>query len=218
MNTASTDFLQQRLAWRYATKEFDPTRQIPADQWTALLHSLVQAPSSFGLQPWKFIDVVDPAVRRKLRAVSWDQSQITDASHLVVLCRKDIVTPADAERFIKRSAAVRGVDPATMLGYQNLIVGFLNDPSAIPGGSMAAWTRSQVYIALGFFLAAAAMIGVDTCPLEGFDPEKYDEILGLSASGFSSTVVAAAGYRSAGDWLAPLPKVRYEAGEIVTRV
>src|SRR3954447_14048003 len=99
------------LRWRYATKKFDPTRKIPADVWAVLEQALVLAPSSTGLQPWKFVVVTDPAVRQRLRPAAYNQPQVTDASHLVVICGKRPPTVADADRHVANTAAVRGVSP-----------------------------------------------------------------------------------------------------------
>ena len=102
--------VQELLAaqrWRYATKSFDPARSIPAQQWQALEDCLVLSPSSYGLQPWKFLVIDDPALRQELRPHSWNQSQITDCSHLVVLLAKRTISAADADRFVAATAAAR---------------------------------------------------------------------------------------------------------------
>lgn len=218
MQTISPDVLLAQLNWRYAVKKFDPARKIAPATWSALEKAAQLAPSSYGLSPWRFVVVNDAATRAKLRAVSWNQPQITDASHLVVFCRRLAVTPADIERYIQRIAEVRGVPIASLDGYKQMMLGSSADPTKVPGGSMETWTRSQVYISLGFFLSAAALLGVDACPMEGFDPSKYDEILGLRSHGFTAAVVATAGYRAADDGLAMAKKVRPPEQEVVVHV
>lgn len=218
MKTVDAATLIDNLKWRYAVKKFDAQRKIPDATWRALEETLVLAPSSYGLQPWKFFVIQDAAVRAKLRPASWNQSQITDASHLVVLARKTTVTPADVERYVQRIIAVRNAPAAAMEDYKNMMLGSVNNPATLPGGSMDTYTRSQVYIALGFFLYSAAQLGIDACPMEGFDPKQYDEILGLPSKGYNATVVAAAGYRASDDWLAPLAKVRYEAKDVIQSI
>lgn len=203
------------LNWRYAVKKFDKTKKIPADTWAALEQALVLSPSSYGLQPWKFFVVETPATREQLLPHSWGQKQIVDASHLVVFAVKKDVGPADAERLVARSSAVRGIPPATLDGYKNMMVGSLTRSSA---PEIDAWMSRQVFIALGVFLTTAAMLGVDACPMEGFVPEKYDEILGLTAKGYAARVAATAGYRAADDAYAALAKVRFPAEEVVARV
>jgi nitroreductase len=219
MTPVTAETLIRQLSWRYATKKFDPSRKISAEIWAALEAAMMLAPSSYGLQPWKFVVVSDPAVRAALREHSWNQPQITDASHVVVLARRSELTPSDVERWIDRIVEVRKTSREGLNGYRDMMLGSVADPAGVPGGSFDIWISRQVYIALGFFLSSAAMLGVDACPMEGFDPGKYDEILDLPASGYRATVVAAAGYRSADDHLAPekVPKVRYLPTDVIIR-
>lgn len=218
MRTLPTSELIDTLNWRYAVKKFDAARKIPADTWSAIEQATVLAPSSYGLQPWRFVVVTDPAVRTKLRAVAWNQSQVTDASHLVVFCRKISVSEADVAAYISRIVEVRSAPAATLEDYKKMMVGSVSNPAGLPGGSMETWTRSQTYIALGFFLASCAILGVDACPMEGFDPAKFDEILGLSKDGYLPVALGAAGYRASDDWLATLPKVRAKVSDVVKHV
>jgi nitroreductase len=201
----------EALHWRYATKKFDPSLRIAPDVWNALEQSLVLAPSSFGLQPWRFVVVGDPDVRAKLRAASWNQPQITTASHLVVLARRSPMRREDVRAFIARMSEVRGIPAEQLAGYQGMIEQFV----FAPGFDAEAWTARQCYIALGTLLTTAAFLGVDACPMEGIDPAAYDELLGLPASGFRTTVVATLGYRAADDSNAGARKVRYPTASVV---
>jgi nitroreductase len=201
------------LQWRYATKAFDPSRRVPDAVFAELEHSLVQSPSSFGLQPWKFVVVTDAGLKAKLRKLSWDQPQVTDCSHFVVLARKRDVTAADIERFISTTASTRGIPASALDGYKGMMSGFLLQP----GFDTSGWTARQVYVALGFLMSAAAMLRVDTCPMEGIDPRGFDEVLGLPEQGYLTTVACAVGYRAADDKYAKAPKVRYPASELVLR-
>ncbi len=210
-NAISSSALIDCLRWRYATKAFDPARKIPAALWTALEDALVLAPSSFGLQPWKFFVVQNKTVREKLRPAAWNQSQITDASHLVVFAIKKNLNVEDVQRFIALTAKVRGVPVESMAPYQKMMEGFVAKPPL----DINAWAARQVYIALGTFLTSAAMLGVDACPMEGFVPGTFDEILGLDKKGYATVVVATAGYRSADDKYAGAPKVRYEKSAVL---
>ncbi|MDB5312666.1 MAG: NAD(P)H-dependent oxidoreductase [Gemmataceae bacterium] len=203
-----------QLRWRYATKKFDPTKKIPSDVWSVLEQTLVLSPSSTGLQPWKFVVVTDPGVRKKLQPAAYTQPQIVDASHLVVFCAKAPPTPADGERHVAHTAAVRGVTVESLEGFRKMVVGAASRPPE----EGAAWAARQTYIALGVFLATAAMIGVDACPMEGFEPARFDEILGLPAKGVKSLALAAAGYRAADDKYATLAKVRFPVNEVIERV
>jgi|SRR5579883_1691450 len=206
---ASPEGVVSSLRWRYATKKFDPARKIPREKWEALLEALVLAPSSYGLQPWKFFVVEDPAVRARLKEASWGQSQIVDADKLVVFAARKGFGASDVERFVSRIAEVRKTPVSALDGYKQMMLGVLGRPQ------LEAWVARQVYIALGTFLASAAALSVDACPMEGIDPAKYDEILGLAAKGYTALCVATAGYRAADDAYASQAKVRFPRAEVV---
>ncbi len=215
MSALNSDDVLAQLRWRYACKKFDPAKKIPAGTWSQLEDSLVLSPSSYGLQPWKFFNVVDPAIREQLLPCTWGQKQVVDASHLVVFAVKADVGAAEAEKLIQAVSAIRGIPLAALDGYKNMMVGSLTRSTP---EQVRAWMSHQVFIALGVFLSAAAMLGVDTCPMEGFQPEKYDEILGLPAKGYHSIVLATAGYRAADDANAALKKVRYPKSELIETI
>lgn len=218
MQPVATTTLLENLAWRYATKKFDPAKKIPEHTWSTLESAARLAPSSYGFQPWRFLVVTNPKVREQLKAVSWNQPQITDASHLVVFCQKTSLTDSDVEHYLNVIAEQRGVTRESLKGFEGMLKGSVADPSKLPGGSVLTYTRSQTYIALGFFLSAAAMLGVDACPMEGFDPAGYDKILNVSKDGYMPVVLAAAGYRASDDWLATQKKVRFSAGDVIKHV
>ena len=150
----------------------------------------------------------------KLWAAAYKKPQITDCSHLVVFCAKAPPTLADAERHVARTAEVRGVPVSSLDGFRKMVVGVADKPPE----EGILWAARQTYIALGVFLATAAMIGVDACPMEGFDPTQFDEILGLKAHGVKSFALAAAGYRAADDKYGTLAKVRLPIEEVIIRV
>jgi nitroreductase len=209
----STTTLLERLNWRYATKKFDANQTIPEATWQALSESLVLTPSSYGLQPWKFWVITNPAIKAELKPVSWNQAQITDCSHLVVFSIKKNLTAEQIDHFIERTAEVRAVTSESLAGYRNIMVSDL-----IHGArslTVNQWATRQTYIALGNFMTSAALLGVDTCPLEGLDPAKYDQILGLSSKGYATVVACAAGYRSSDDKYANLAKVRFANSEVI---
>lgn len=198
----------EALRFRYATKQFDPARKIAPETWSALEQSLVLTPSSFGLQPWKFLVLTDTALRESLVPHSWGQRQVADCSHLVVMAVHKTVDEPYLDRFIARVAAVRGSSVESLAGYRNMMAGSLSMMTT-------DWAAKQAYIALGQFMLAAALLGVDTCPMEGFLPDKYDEILNLSAQGLTTAVLCPAGYRAETDKFAAAPKVRWEAADVV---
>ena len=213
MTTIPTSQLLDALNWRYATKKFDATRKIPGDTWAALEDSLVLTPSSFGVQPWKFIVVNNPELRAKLVPVSWGQTQVVDASHLVVLAFKQDVDEAHINRYMQRTAEVRGTTVEAMDPFKKIIMGSLNGARA--KGYLDVWQSRQVYIALGQFMTAAALLGIDTCPMEGIDASKYDEILGLAGTGYTTLCACPAGYRAVDDKYATTPKVRFPKSEVL---
>lgn len=202
----TSDDLLSALRWRYATKQFDPSRAIPDPTWSALEESLVLTPSSFGLQPWKFIVVKDPAVRAALQEKSWNQAQVTQASHFVVLAARTDNSSADIEAWIACLAEATGKTPADFEMLHGMITGF---NGMMDVSQRHEWNRRQVYIALGQLMTAAAVLGVDTCPMEGIDPAAYDSILGLEGSGYATVVACALGYRDPADKYASTPKARF---------
>jgi Nitroreductase len=205
--------LLHQLQWRYAVKKFDPNKKIPDDVWHALEQSLVLAPSSFGLQPWLFVVVKDQAIREQLLPHSWGQRQVVDASHLVVLAVNKNITPEFVDRYLARTAAVQGTPLEALQGFGNIIKGFIaNPPYPL---DLKEWATRQTYIALGQYMTSAAVLGVDTCPMEGIVPAKYDEILGLVGTDYTTVVACPAGYRAEDDKYATKPKVRFPTSEVV---
>jgi nitroreductase len=213
--TTSPDKLLQALRWRYATKRFDPTRKIPVKTWDVLEESLVLTPSSFGLQPWRFLLINDPSVRSKLMAESWNQPQVRDASHYLVLTARTDLTSSDVETWINRMAEVQDGDPASLAALKGVIEGF-----ALPMSQEARheWNVRQVYIALGQLMASAAALGIDTCPMEGISTSGYDHVLGLIGSGYATSVACALGYRSEEDKYSSVPKARYERSQVIKHI
>lgn len=216
MAAISEQTLLEAQRHRYATKQFDATQKIPDAQWQALEFSLILSPSSFGLQPWKFVIVENPEIRERLVPVSWNQRQVADASHFVVFAVKHPVTAQDVEDHIQRTIEVTGAPPESLAPLQAMMTGFLanfENPEALK-----AWAARQVYLALGNFMTSAALLGIDTCPMEGIDPAAYDRILGLEGSGYFTLVACAAGYRHPADKYATRPKVRFAPEKVLLRI
>jgi nitroreductase len=201
--------------WRYATKKFDPSRKIPQDTWAALEQVLVLSPSSMGLQPWKFIVVQDPATRERLCAASHRQRQPVDCSHFVVFAGRRGLDATDIERHLARTSEVRGVPRESLRGFAEMLES--GTEQGRKGGYLDSWMAHQVYIALGGFIAAASLLGVDSCPMEGIEPARYNEILGLTAMGYNTLCVCAAGYRASDDKYASLAKVRFKPEDVIVR-
>jgi nitroreductase len=204
------------LNWRYATKQFDTTRKIPSETWDALVQTMVLAPSSFGVQPWRFIVVNDPETRKKLADASWGQTQPVDASHYVVFTILKNVDEAYIDSYIADAAETRGIPAESLNSFKKIVNGFVGQ--LLEKGALDAWTARQTYIALGQFMTSAAMLRIDTCPMEGIDPAKYDEILGLTGTDYATVCGCAAGYRSAEDKYAATPKVRFPTDMVVRQI
>ena len=216
MNNIASKNLIDALHWRYATKIFDAHKKISPELWTALEKTLVLTPTSYGLQPYKFLIVQDGAKRDALLPHSWGQKQVVDCSHFVVFLARTEMQEADVKKLISRTSAVRGVPAEKLATYQDMILG---DVVNGPRGKIAhEWAARQVYIALGNLMTAAAILGVDACPMEGINPMEYDKILKLEGTGYKTVVACALGYRSTDDKYASLPKVRYETSELVQHV
>ena len=204
------------LNWRYATKKFDPAKKISPETWAALEQALILSPSSMGLQPWKFVVVTDQAAKERLVPASYKQTQAADCSHLVVFAVHKNIGDVHVTKYLDRVAEVKGVTRDSLTGFGKMITGNLT--SAAKEGRLDLWQTHQVYIALGQFMASAALLGVDTCPMEGIEPTKYDEILGLAGTPYTTVVACPAGYRAEGDKYAVAKKVRFEAKDVIVRI
>jgi nitroreductase len=216
MNNVTTPQLLAALQWRYATKVFDPNKKIPAGAWQTLERALVLSPSSYGLQPYRFLVIHDPAKRAELLPHSWNQKQVVDASHLVVFAARTKITAADVDKLIGRTSLIRKIPADSLNFYRDLMLGDLvNGPRS---KIVFEWAARQAYLALGNLLTCAAVLGVDACPMEGFVPGEYDRVLGLPGTDYATVVVCALGYRAVGDKYASLPKVRFEAGDLVRQI
>lgn len=208
------EFVLERLNWRYAVKKFDSERKIEETTWDILQSAMVLAPSSYGLQPYRFIVITDSETREKLRPACYGQSQIVECSHLVVIAAKTTLDDAYVESYADLIQEIRGTPRENIEDYITKMkqkMGRLTET-----GEAVSWSRRQAYLALGFLLETAALLEVDACPMEGFEPSKVDEILGLE--GHTSSVLCALGYRAEDDWLAELEKVRFPEAELVRRI
>ena len=214
--TLSPQQLIDALNWRYATKKFDPARKIAPDVWDALEQALVLTPSSIGLQPWKFIVVTDPTVKSQLQAASYRQAQVVDCSHFVAIAVRRDLDATHVDRHIARMVEVLGVTVDSLVKFRAMTM--RNLENARTNGTLDVWQEHQVFIALGQFMASAAVLGVDTCPMEGIEPAKYNTILNLEGTGYATAVACAAGYRLPDDKYATMKKVRFKTDDVVVRI
>lgn len=216
MSNMTNEQLLAALNWRYATKFFDETKKIPADVWQTLERSLILTPTSYGLQPYHFIVMTDDAKRAELLAHSWRQKQVVQCSHYVVFTARKKMTEADIDHWIQHLSDVRKVPVDSLKEYRGMMIGDV--VHGLRSKVVHEWAARQTYIALGNLMTCAAMLGVDACPMEGFVPQEYDRVLGLENTGYASVVNCALGYRSDKDRSASLPKVRYEASELIRKI
>lgn len=205
--------LLSQLQWRYAVKRFDSERKLSDETWTALEQSLILTPSSYGLQPWKFLVITSDEVKAQLPAHSWNQKQPQDCSHMVVLAARRNMDAEYVDRFMSSVVETRSLPPGAMDGYRRVLVGTIEKME-----SHLDWNARQVYIALGQLMVAAAMLGVDTCPMEGIDASAYDQLLGLDDSEYTTIVGCAVGYRHPEDQQANAKKVRFSNAETVLKI
>lgn len=202
-----------KLNWRYATKKFDSSKKIEKEKLNTLLEATRLSASSYGLQPYHVLIVENEEVRQKLKPVSWGQSQITDASHLIVFTNKTAFKEDLVDDYLKNVGATRGVAEKDLKGYSDFMKSKLMELSDT---EKEVWTSNQVYLALGNVMTIAAELEIDTCPMEGFETEKYNEILGLNGKSLNAVVVLAIGYRSREDETQHYPKVRKSTKELFT--
>jgi nitroreductase len=209
--------LIEQLKWRYAVKRFNPNKKISDADWKTLEEALILSPSSYGLQPWKFYVVTDEAVKKELQPHAWNQPQIVEASHIVVIAAKKDANSETIEKYINRVNEVRGTPLADLEMLKGMMLN--SQKMATENNFINEWSARQCFIALGNLLTSAAMLGIDACPMEGFLPKEFDRILEIEKDGYFSVVVCAIGYRdNETDWLSKLAKVRYETEEIVKHI
>lgn len=207
--------LIEQLHWRYATKKMDAKKDVPQDKLDIILEAIRLAPTSSGTQPFELLVVTDKDQLEKIRAAASDQAQITDGSHLLVFAAWDNYTAERIDTVTELNVEARGDIPMLKQYYENLKKSYLPRDAHVNFEHAAR----QAYIALGFALVAAAEQEVDSTPMEGFDPAKVDEILGLKARGLRSVVLLPLGYRDAeNDWLLGMKKVRKSRETLMTQV
>jgi nitroreductase len=191
--------------WRYATKKFNATKKISDSDLDVLKEAIRLTSSSYGLQPYKVLIIENPETRAKLQPASWEQSQITEASHLIVFANYTKIDSGDIDEFFKNICETRNMPIDPLLGYKDFMTGAINKKSS---EEINIWNQKQTYLALANLMNAAADLKIDACPMEGFDPAQYNEILGLSKLNLNASLVATIGYRSEEDATQHYKKVR----------
>ena len=208
--------VNERLAWRYATKRYDPTRKVPQDKLDNIIEAVRMAPTSSGLQPFELFVITNPDIRARIRAAAWNQAQITDCSHLLVFAAWDNITPERINMMFDLTNEVRGFRNEGWENYRQQLLCIAAERGADANHEAAA---RQAYIGLSAALIAAAFEEVDSTPMEGFEPEVVDDILNLRAKQLRSVVLLPLGFRqSEGDWLVNLKKVRRSREDLITEI
>ncbi|MFL1896265.1 NAD(P)H-dependent oxidoreductase [Aquimarina sp. 2-A2] len=202
----------ESLQWRYATKKFDPSRLLPKEKIDILAQAFNLTATSYGLQPLRLVIIQDKKLQQELTKHSWNQHQVADASHLLILCIEKRVAETFITKHFENVKAIRNTDDTILDPFkQQLITSFRDKPKE----DITNWAAKQAYLAMGNLLTVCATEQIDACPMEGFIPEKYDEILNLSENDLSSVLVLPVGYRAEDDMFSKLQKVRRDMGETV---
>jgi len=201
-----------KLQWRYATKRFDPTKKLGEDKLHFLKESFNLTATSFGLQPLKLVVISDAALKEKLMAFSFNQPQVRDASHLLILCVEKKIDRNFIIDHFKRVEGIRNTPRKILEPFEeNLIETFTDKNSE----EIKVWMTNQLYLALGTLLTVCAVEKIDSCPMEGFLSKKFDELLGLDKIGLESVILLPVGYRDETDFFRNLKKVRRGVEELV---
>ncbi len=207
--------LIKNLNWRYATKKFDATKKVSEENIELMKEAIRLSASSYGLQPYKVLIITNDEIRKQLQPHSWGQSQIVDSSHLFVFCSQLDLTEENVDDYIQLKSDSQNIPVENLGGYGDFMKTKMKEKSK---EEIGYWTAKQAYIALGNLFVACAELGIDSCPIEGFEPPKYDEILGLNAKGLTAAVVMAVGYRSEEDANAKMPKFRKTKKDLFERI
>ncbi len=201
----------ETLNWRYAVKKYDTTKKVSPEDIETLKEAIRLSPSGYGLQPYKVLFIEDVVLREKLSVAAFGQPQVNEASHLVVFANKTGFGDSDIDSHIRNVSAIRGIPVESISGYGEFMKSTITPQTDEAKNN---WTSKQTYIALGNLLAAAAALRIDASPMEGFDPKKFNEILGLDQKGLNASVIAAIGYRHPEDAMQLFKKVRKSNEEL----
>ncbi|MBP6758196.1 MAG: NAD(P)H-dependent oxidoreductase [Flavobacterium sp.] len=197
--------------WRYATKKFDSTKKISTEDLNTLKEAIRLSSSSYGLQLYKVLIVENPELRAKIQGAAWGQTQIVDASHLIIFANQTNVTEEDIDGYLKNVAETRNIPETALSGYGDFMKGGILSRT---DDDKAIWTSKQTYLALGNLLNAAAELKIDVTPMEGFVPAQVNEILGLDKLGLNASLIATVGYRHEEDATQHQKKVRKSNEEL----
>jgi hypothetical protein len=200
----------ESLNWRYATKKFDSNKKLSKNQVNILKNAFNLTASSYGLQPIKLIVISNQEIKNNLLESSFNQKQVIQCSHLFVICIETDIDESYIELYFKRVVDIRKTSAKVLESFKNSIINEFNDMS---NTSIINWSKNQAYLALGNLMTVCAVEGIDSCPMEGFVPEKYNEILDLKSKNLKSVLVMPVGYRSVDDQFSSFKKVRKDIND-----
>ncbi|GGI57681.1 NAD(P)H-dependent oxidoreductase [Winogradskyella haliclonae] len=195
----------EQLKWRYATKKFDATKSISHEQLSILKEAFNLTALSYGLQTLKLVVIEDKVKREALVEHSYNQRQVVDASHLLILCIQNEIDNSDVDEHFENITAIRNTPESILEPFKNQLKSTIK---TMPEAKKIDWATRQAYIALGNLMTVCALEKIDSCPMEGFNPEAYDKVLGLSEKGLKSVLLLPVGYRAEDDMFSTLKKVR----------
>lgn len=205
----------ESLEWRYATKKFNETKYLTNNQLDILKNAFNLTATSYGLQPVKLVVVKNKEIQQQLVAHSWNQQQVAQASHVLVICIQENLSSEDIENYFKLVKEIRNTSDEILNPFKDFLKSSISTKSEI---EIFEWMKNQAYIALGNLLNVAAVERIDTCPMEGFSPENYDEILDLKKHNLKSTLVLPVGFRAEDDYMKDLKKVRKKLKDVVIEI
>jgi nitroreductase len=209
------NFILDKLKWRYATKKFDASKEVSKEKIALLKEAFNLTATSYGLQPLKLIIISNKEIQNKLVEASMNQIQVKDASHVLVICIENKIDKHYIENYFNRVQQIRGTSDEIINPFKEyLIQSFAEKTSQ----EVKSWMINQAYIALGNLLTVCALESIDACPMEGFIPNEYDNILNLSKKGLSAVLVLPIGYRASDDFFANLKKVRKGVPNVVIEI
>ena len=207
--------LIEHLSWRYATKKFDASKKVSEADLEILKEAIQLSSSSYGLQPYKVFIIENPEVRVQLQPLAWNQSQITDASHVLIFANTTNFGNDEIDAYIQNMSQTRGIPVESVKGYADFMKMKIN---ALEPEAKSTWTSKQTYLALANLLNAAAELKIDVTPMEGFEPEKVNELLGFNNLGLNASLIATIGYRHEEDATQFYKKVRKSKEELFTTI
>ena len=208
------DIIKQ-LQWRYATKKFDASKTLTPAKLNTLKEAFNLTATSFGLQTLNLVIVKNKTLRESLLPYSYNQPQVVNASHLLVICIQEDIEDSDVIDYYNNIKTIRSTPESILNPYREQLQGMMQKKTV---EQRQSWSKNQAYIALGNLMTVCAIENIDACPMEGFIPEKYDDILQLNKKGLKSVLILPVGYRAEDDMFSTLKKVRKSIDQTIIEI